>query len=133
MKRFFRGGALAAVILTFSSLAVRADTLDEVRRRARAQSQPLWSAAKSIVADGELAARARNALAGFLALVDAIDEETRELSLQDVLEGFDIRCKLEPYVLELASQHMPRSLIKDMISRIDRLDKTDYAALLAEA
>src|SRR4249919_4366939 len=37
-------------------------TLDEVRRRAREDAIDLWEAAKSIVADGELAARARNAL-----------------------------------------------------------------------
>jgi general L-amino acid transport system substrate-binding protein len=33
MKRVFRGGALAAVMLMFLGLAARADTLDEVRRR----------------------------------------------------------------------------------------------------
>ena len=90
-------------------------TLDEVRRRARAQSQPLWSAAKSIVADGGLAARARNALAGFLALVDAIDEETRELSLQDRIDHALARSGLRA--------HYENESRGQLDSRTDNLDE----------
>lgn len=56
----------------------------------------------------------------------------RELTLQDVTEGFDIRYRLEPYVLELASVRMPSSLVEELIRRIDRLDSRNYAALLEE-
>lgn len=56
----------------------------------------------------------------------------RELTLQDVTEGFDIRYLLEPYVLELASVRMPSSLVEELIRRIDQLDPHHYAALLEE-
>lgn len=56
----------------------------------------------------------------------------RDLSVKDIADGFDIRLLLEPRVLELASYRMPTSKINEMIERIERIDKTDYAALLDE-
>ena len=56
----------------------------------------------------------------------------RDLTLQDIMDGFDIRYLLEPYVLELASARMPASLVEELIDRIDQLDQTNYSALLAE-
>ncbi|MCR6687717.1 DNA helicase II [Pseudoxanthomonas sp.] len=58
-------------------------TLDEVRRRAREASSSLWQAATALVAENALAARARNAVAGFLSLVEALDAETTDLALKD--------------------------------------------------
>ena len=58
-------------------------TLDEVRRRAREASVSLWQAATALVAENALAARARNAVAGFLTLIEALDAETTELALKD--------------------------------------------------
>ncbi|MFX4351312.1 3'-5' exonuclease, partial [Acinetobacter baumannii] len=43
-------------------------TLDEVRKRARHDGVALWEAARRLTTENGLAARARNALAGFLAL-----------------------------------------------------------------
>ncbi|MEI7036666.1 3'-5' exonuclease [Fulvimonas yonginensis] len=46
-------------------------TLDALRRRARAEASSLWEAALGELTDGrELAGRARNAVKGFLALID---------------------------------------------------------------
>ena len=56
----------------------------------------------------------------------------RDLTLQDIMDGFEIRYLLEPYVLELASARMPASLVENLIYRIDKLDQTNYSALLAE-
>lgn len=56
----------------------------------------------------------------------------RDLTFQDIMDGFDIRYLLEPYVLELASVRMPASLIAELIQRIDEIDQTDYTTLLEE-
>jgi DNA helicase-2/ATP-dependent DNA helicase PcrA len=47
-------------------------TLDVLRRRARGADASMWDAALAELAGGELAARAKNALKGFLARVDAM-------------------------------------------------------------
>ena len=58
-------------------------TLDEVRRHAREASVSLWQAATALVAGNALAARARNAVAGFLTLIEGLDAETTDLALKD--------------------------------------------------
>jgi DNA helicase-2/ATP-dependent DNA helicase PcrA len=45
-------------------------TLDALRRRARDHGSSMWDAARAEIAGGELAARAKNALKGFLSLID---------------------------------------------------------------
>src|SRR3546814_11572313 len=54
-------------------------TLDEVRKRARTDAVSLWEASIRAARGNELAARARNELAGFHALIDALDGEVSEL------------------------------------------------------
>ena len=56
----------------------------------------------------------------------------RELTLQDIMDGFDVRYLLEPYVLQLAAVRMPGSLVEELIRRIDELDRNNYHALLNE-
>ena len=58
-------------------------TLDEVRRLARGARVSLWGAASLAAQGSELAGRARNALAGFAALVDQLAEETAEMTLAE--------------------------------------------------
>jgi DNA helicase II / ATP-dependent DNA helicase PcrA len=61
-------------------------TLDEVRRRARADGVSLWKAATKVVQGDALPARARNAIAVFHALIDAIENEAAELPLKDKID-----------------------------------------------
>src|SRR5690606_30290040 len=61
-------------------------TLDEVRRMARSEGLSLWRASQRVAEGGGLAARARNALAGFHALIDGIDGEIAELPLKDKID-----------------------------------------------
>ena len=61
-------------------------TLDEVRRLARGQGMSLWQASRRVQQAGALQARARNALAGFHALIDALDGEVAELPLKDKID-----------------------------------------------
>ena len=61
-------------------------TLDEVRRQARGSGISLWEASLRVQQGGALQARARNALAGFHALVDALEAEVAELPLKDKID-----------------------------------------------
>jgi DNA helicase-2/ATP-dependent DNA helicase PcrA len=58
-------------------------TLDQLRQRARATDVSMWSATLAEIAAGSLAGRTKNALSGFVALVDALDADTRELTLAE--------------------------------------------------
>ena len=92
-------------------------TLDEVRRRAREAQVSLWQAATSLVAENALAARARNAVAGFLSLIDALDAETTDLALKDRVDHVLARSGLrEHWASESRGQ-------LDAESRLENLDE----------
>jgi DNA helicase-2/ATP-dependent DNA helicase PcrA len=89
--------------------------MDEVRRVARSESLSLWAAAKRVVAGSELAARSRNAVAGFLTLMDALGQETADLDLQDKIDHSLARSGLrDHYAAESRGQ---------LDSRTDNLDE----------
>ena len=58
----------------------------EIRILARASGTSLWQAAEVIVKQELLSARARNAIAGFLELIDSLDEKTAEADLGQLVE-----------------------------------------------
>jgi len=112
-------------------------TLDEVRKRARADGVPLWGAARSIAAGSELAARARNALAAFLALIDALDGETRELPLQDKVDHVLARSGLRAHYEnesrgQLDSRTDNLDELVSVASRFTRREDDEEAAALTE-
>ena len=112
-------------------------TLDEVRKRARADGVPLWSAAQSIAAGSELAARARNALAAFLALIDVLDRETRELPLQDKVDHVLARSGLRAHYEnesrgQLDSRTDNLDELVSVASRFTRREDDEEAAALTE-
>ncbi|MBS0214867.1 MAG: DNA helicase II [Proteobacteria bacterium] len=72
-------------------------TLDEVRRMARGAGMTLWDASRELVHAGDLAARARNALAAFLQLIDQLQDESVELPLQDKIDHMLARSGLRAY------------------------------------
>ncbi len=72
-------------------------TLDEVRRLARAQSLSLWEASMLATQGSELAARARNALAGFLSLVNQLSAETGEMELKERIDHVLMRSGLREH------------------------------------
>ncbi|HEX7111991.1 MAG TPA: DNA helicase II [Mizugakiibacter sp.] len=72
-------------------------TLDALRRRARAAQASLWEAALDELAGGELGARAKNALKGFLALVDALARDGEGLTLAERVEQALARSELRDY------------------------------------
>ena len=90
-------------------------TLDEVRRAARAGAEPLWNAARRLAEGSALAARARNALRGFLDLVDKLAVDSTDVDLAEKTEraitGSGLR---EHYTKEGKNQ---------LDSRVDNLDE----------
>ncbi len=61
-------------------------TLDAVRTHARAKGVSLWEGAQQLLATEALAARAANALRGFLALIEKLASETAALALGEQAE-----------------------------------------------
>jgi DNA helicase-2/ATP-dependent DNA helicase PcrA len=90
-------------------------TLDEVRRRARDRSISLWKAAAEVAAGDALPARARNAIAAFAQLIEAIAEEAGELPLKDKIDHALARSGLRTHY-ELQSKG-------SLDSRTDNLDE----------
>ncbi|UNK58951.1 DNA helicase II [Pseudoxanthomonas daejeonensis] len=92
-------------------------TLDEVRRRAREASVSLWQAATALVSENALAARARNAVAGFLGLIEALDAETTDLALKDRVDHVLGRSALREHWSSEARGQL------DAESRLENLDE----------
>ncbi len=92
-------------------------TLDEVRRRAREASVSLWQAATALVAENALAARARNAVAGFLTLIETLDAETTDLALKDRVDHVLARSGLREHWSSEARGQL------DAESRLENLDE----------
>jgi DNA helicase-2/ATP-dependent DNA helicase PcrA len=92
-------------------------TLDEIRRRAREASVSLWQAAKDLVSENALAARARNAVAGFTGLIEALDAETTDLALKDRVDHVLARSQLREHWSSEARGQL------DAESRLENLDE----------
>ncbi|MBP3974560.1 DNA helicase II [Pseudoxanthomonas spadix] len=72
-------------------------TLDEVRRQARADSVSLWEAARQCAQGGQMAGRARNALAAFVQLIDLLEEQTAALDLKEKIDHVLLRSALREH------------------------------------
>jgi DNA helicase-2/ATP-dependent DNA helicase PcrA len=90
-------------------------TLDAVRQRARADGVSLWEASRRVSGGDALAARARNALAGFRALVDALAGEVADLPLKDKIDHVLLRSGLR--------EHYDKESKGAVDSRVDNLDE----------
>jgi DNA helicase-2/ATP-dependent DNA helicase PcrA len=61
-------------------------TLDLVRGLAKERGLPLWAAAQQLISSEELSPRARNALAGFLQLIDEMAATIKDLEIGEQTE-----------------------------------------------
>ncbi|UHQ23166.1 DNA helicase II [Lysobacter sp. 5GHs7-4] len=109
-------------------------TLDEVRKRARADGAPLWVAARWMAGESVLAARARNALAGFVKLTDELEAELASMPLPEKIDHVLQRSGLrEHYANESRGQLDSRTDNLDELvsvaSRFTRSDEDDAAAM----
>jgi DNA helicase II / ATP-dependent DNA helicase PcrA len=90
-------------------------TLDEVRRTAREYGESLWRAAMRLCEHSTLAARARNALSGFLQLINGLANESTELPLAEKIDHALIRSGLR--------LHYEKESQGQLDSRTDNLDE----------
>ncbi|GAB2627317.1 DNA helicase II [Novilysobacter erysipheiresistens] len=109
-------------------------TLDEVRRRARADGAPLLVAARWLTTEPVLAARARNALAGFIELIEGLDTDVAQMPLPEKIDHVLARSGLrEHYARESKGQLDSRTDNLDELvsvaSRFIRSDEEDAAAM----
>ncbi len=92
-------------------------TLDEVRLRARADGVSLWEASLRTQQESALAARARNALAGFHALIQALAGEVGGLPLPEKIDHVLARSGLREHWAKESRGGL------DSESRTDNLDE----------
>ncbi len=111
-------------------------TLDEVRRLARAQGLSLWEAAMLASQQNALAARARNALAGFLSLLGQLQAETGEMDLAERIDHVLVRSGLREHWAKesrggLDSESRTENLdeLVSVASRFVRPDDEDSAGM----
>jgi DNA helicase-2/ATP-dependent DNA helicase PcrA len=109
-------------------------TLDDVRRTAREHGESLWRAAVRLCQHTVLTARARNAVAGFLALIDGLASESSELPLAEKIDHALLRSGLRlHYEKESQGQLDSRTENLDELvsvaSRFVRSDEEDAAAM----
>jgi DNA helicase-2/ATP-dependent DNA helicase PcrA len=112
-------------------------TLDEVRQRARRDSVSLWQAVLRITGETALAGRARNALATFLALIDALSAETAQLPLQEKIDHVLARSGLRTHYAnesrgQLDSRTDNLDELVSVASRFVQRDDDEEAAALTE-
>ncbi|QSX79317.1 DNA helicase II [Agrilutibacter solisilvae] len=112
-------------------------TLDEVRRRAREDGVALWEAARRTVHETTLAARARNALSGFLTLIDELAQQVASLPLPEKVDHVLARSGLrEHYANESRGQLDSRTDNLDELvsvaSRFTGADSDEEAAAMPE-
>lgn len=72
-------------------------TLNEIRKLARSEQISLWQASKRLVEGGGITARTRNAILGFLSLIEEMDDVTEEADLEALLETIIDKSGLRPY------------------------------------
>lgn len=112
-------------------------TLDEVRRRARVDAVSLWEASIRVVRGTDLAARARNALMAFHALIDALAAETVEMPLQEKVDHVLARSGLRTHYAnesrgQLDSRTDNLDELVSVASRFVQRDDDEEAAALSE-
>ena len=112
-------------------------TLDEVRRRARTDAVSLWEAALRVNRENVLNARARNALAAFQSLIDALTGGVAELSLQDKIDHVLARSGLRVHYAneskgQLDSRTDNLDELVSVASRFVRRDDDEEAADMSE-
>ncbi|MEX2327478.1 MAG: DNA helicase II [Pseudomonadales bacterium] len=72
-------------------------SLDDIRRFARANTTSLWAAAQKLSQSPDLAGRARNAISGFVQLINEMDHATPDADLGELVETVIEMSGLRPY------------------------------------
>jgi DNA helicase-2/ATP-dependent DNA helicase PcrA len=100
-------------------------TLDVLRRRARAEGSSLWEAALGELADGrELAGRAKNAVKGFLALIDQMARDFAGASPQAGEGGLNLAEQVDHAITHTGLRdHYEKDSRGNGETRVENLDE----------
>ena len=72
-------------------------TIEIIRRTARAGNLSLWQSAQQLVAGDILPERARNAISGFIELINGMDSETEDADLKSLVDRVIAKSGLRPF------------------------------------
>ncbi len=116
---------------------IGARTVEAVRDRARAKAVPMWQAAQEIVTEQALPARACNALAGFLQLIDSLAQATAGQELDEQVEHVVAQSGLIPF-FEKEKGEKGRARVENLeelvsAAREFEFDETQFSAEGTEA
>ncbi|GMW06184.1 MAG: DNA helicase II [Gammaproteobacteria bacterium] len=106
-------------VVNLPTRGIGARTMDEVRGYARANAISLWRSAQS-AAGGQLTGRAASAVFEFLALVDTMDRDSRELPLHERVDHVTTRSGL--------IEHFRKEVRERSEARIENLEELVSAA-----
>ncbi len=106
-------------VVNLPTRGIGARTMDEVRGYARANAISLWRSAQS-AAGGQLTGRAASAVFEFLALVDTMDRDSRELPLHERVDHVTARSGL--------IEHFRKEVRERSEARIENLEELVSAA-----
>jgi DNA helicase-2/ATP-dependent DNA helicase PcrA len=106
-------------VVNVPARGIGARTVDEIRTYARANAISLWRSAQS-AAGGQLPGRAAKAVYDFLALVDAMDRDTRDLPLHERVDHVVARSGL--------AEHFQKETRDRAEARIENLEELVSAA-----
>lgn len=95
-------------------------TLDQIRLLAREQQIDMWQASKGLLANDSLAARAAGALGTFLALIEGLQAETKDMELWEMVEHLNDQSGLRAMYEKDKSEKGQ--------ARIENLDELVHAA-----
>ena len=107
-------------VINVPTRGIGSRTLEQIREQARAEGISMWRAANEIIEYGRLAARAGNALQGFLDLINQLDAATRGTGLHEQTEHVITHSGL--------IQHHEKEKGEKAQSRIENLEELVSAA-----
>ena len=95
-------------------------SVEKIREIARARDYSMWEAARALLDGNELAARATNAIAGFVQLIDTMDADTNGLDLFEQVEHVIHACGL--------IEHYSKEKTEKAEARVENLEELVTAA-----
>jgi DNA helicase II / ATP-dependent DNA helicase PcrA len=109
-------------------------TVEVLRQLARQRNAPLWECALQVQLDSTLQARARNALRGFLELIERLDAESRELPLSGKIDHVIARSGLRAHYQAESTGALDSKVenLDELVSVASRFTAGDDAVAMPE-
>ncbi len=113
---------------------IGARTVEVLRQMARQRNAPLWECALQAQTETTLQARARNALRGFIELVEQLDRDTRELPLAERIDHVIARSTLRAHYQNESTGALDSKVenLDELVSVASRFSPGEDAAEMPE-